>query len=93
MLYSLKLVFEDRVGKNLKYNGHVLDRDQLLADQWGGRKMTNDKDIPLTSKIMPMNSSYILYGDDTAPTNTAFEVPEVASVVPFYPELDYFLAT
>ena len=90
MLNNLKIVFVDRVGKNLNYQGHNLDEVQMLADQWGGRKLTNDPDIPLTSKISPLlNSSYIFYSDN----KVAFEVPEVASVVPFYPELDYFLAT
>jgi hypothetical protein len=61
----------------------------LLADQWGARRLTNEPLIPLTSKISPLlNSSYSLYSEN----KETFEVPEVASVVPFYPELDYFLA-
>jgi hypothetical protein len=89
VLYNLKVVFTDRVGKNLGYGGHQLDETRLLADQWGARKLTADPDIPLTSKVTAMNSSYILWADDI----NAFEVPAVASVVPFYPEFDYFLAT
>jgi len=82
-------VFEDRVGQNLGYNGHLLDENQLLADQWGARKLTNDPDIPMISKVSLLNSSYGFWSDNKA----AFAVPEVASVVPFHPELDYFLAT
>ena len=85
----MKVVFTDRVGKSLGYNGHNIIENQLLADQWGKRLMTAKTDIPLTSKVTPMNSSYIFWADDS----NAAQVPEVASVVPFYPELDYFLAT
>lgn len=86
----MKVVFTDRVGKYLKYDGHNIDENKLLADQWGARKLTTNSDIPLTSKISPLlDSSYSLYSDN----NSTFEVPEVASVVPFYPEIDHFLDT
>ena len=73
----------------MNYHGHNLNETQLLADQWGKRLMTANTDIPLTSKVTPMNSSYLFWADDS----NAAEVPEIAFVVPFYPELDYFLAT
>ena len=48
--------------------------------------MTNDPEIPLV-KLDLLNSTYDLYSSDPE----SKELPEVASVVPFFPELDYFL--
>jgi hypothetical protein len=50
--------------------------------------MTSDPNIPISSNVKPINSTYFLYKDN----KLQFEVPEVASVVPFIPELDHFLA-
>lgn len=50
--------------------------------------MTSDPDIPLVKLPAVLNSTFDLYSDDPF----ASVIPGVASVVPFAPELDAFLA-
>ena len=65
MMWNLRTIFSDKVGKQLHYNGHQVDMEQLLTDQWGKRLFLSDPDIPLVKLPKMYNTTFHLYDHDS----------------------------